>query len=569
VLCAPQFRRAGTTWPDGILTAPMPDFHSVAEATVDDLLELAPEEATSLGDHRFDDRVSDRSLAGADAAVRRLQARQRELEGVAGHLDPEAQVDAEVLANQLALQLFSYEEIRAPSWNPLVYNPGDGLFPLLTQETQPLEVRLRGVCARLEAIPHTVELAFRQLENPPRIHLETALQQHPGVVQLIRVEVDRLLSQATDLFLRGRVSRAQERALTAWKRFGRHLEEIGGDANGEFRLGERRFAEKLRLYLHSPLSPDEVVQRANARLDALTGELAEACRELAGGGGSPAETIRRALDQVAETRPNNETVLREAGSAVSDLTAAVVASGLFTVPDEPGDIEVVPEFMRGTASAYCMPAGPFEEGAHSKVMIAPTPDDWPQERAESFYKEINSAMLLMLMAHEAMPGHMLQLAVARRFKGPTRVRAAFANGPFVEGWACHAERIVGELGLGGLPARTQRIKVHIRTAINAILDSAVHVGGIDEREAMALMTERGFQEPAEAQGKWRRACLSSAQLSTYFVGYTELQDLFDKLAPVSSYDEVLAHGSPPPSLLAGLLQGGEVAAGARQAAPPG
>jgi uncharacterized protein (DUF885 family) len=546
----------------------MPDFHSVAEAAVDDLLELAPEEATSLGDHRFDDRVSDLSLAGADAAVRRLRARQGELEGVAGQLEPEAQVDAEVLANQLALQLFGYEEIRAPSWNPLVYNPGDGLFPLLTQETQPLEVRLRGVCARLEAIPHTVELAFRQLENPPRIHLETALQQHPGVVRLVRVEVDRLLSQATDLFLRGRVSRAQERALTAWKRFGRHLEEIGSGAEGEFRLGERRFAEKLRLYLHSPLSPDEVVKRANARLDALTEELAEACRELVGGGGSQTETIRRALDQVAEARPNNESVLGDAGSAVSDLTTAVRDSRLFTIPDDPGDIEVVPEFMRGTASAYCMPAGPFEEGAHSKVMIAPTPDEWPKERADSFYKEINSAMLVMLMAHEAMPGHMLQLAVARQFRGPTRVRAAFANGPFVEGWACHAERIVGELGLGGLPVRTQMIKIQIRTAINAILDSAVQAGDMDERQAIQLMTERGFQEPAEAQGKWRRACLSSAQLSTYFVGYTELQDLFDLLAPISSYDEVLAHGSPPPSLLARLLEGGPVRAAATQGAPP-
>jgi hypothetical protein len=128
---------------------------------------------------------------------------------------------------------------------------------------------------------------------------------------------------------------------------------------------------------------------------------------------------------------------------------------------------------------------------------------------------------------------------------------------------------VGELGLGGLAAHTQRIKVHIRTAINAILDSAVHAGGIDEKEAIALMTERGFQEPAEAQGKWRRACLSSAQLSTYFVGYTELQDLFDRLGPISSYDEVLAHGSPPPSLLAGLLQGTAVAALAREVTPPG
>ena len=35
---------------------------------------------------------------------------------------------------------------------------------------------------------------------------------------------------------------------------------------------------------------------------------------------------------------------------------------------------------------------------------------------------------------------------------------------------------------------------------------------------MALMTERGFQEEGEAAGKWRRALLTSTQLSTYFVG---------------------------------------------------
>lgn len=540
---------------DGILTPPMPSFHACAEAAVDRLLELAPEEATSLGDHRFDDQVWDRSLAGADAAVRSLRSLQGQLEEVAkGDLDPESQVDAAVLANQLALQIFSLEEIRAPAWNPLVYNPGDGLFPLLTQETQPPEVRLRGVCGRLEAIPGTVELALKQLENPPRVHVETALQQHPGVVQLLQAEVDRLSAQVSDLALRGRVERAQQQALTAWEAFGAYLQESLPSARGDFRLGERRFAQKLGLYLHSPLAPAEVVARARARLDAATEELAEAAAQLCGGGGSKQEVIRRALDQVAETRPDNRTVLDDARAALAELTAVVRSSGLFTIPDDPCDIEVVPEFMRGTASAYCMPAGPFEEGAHSKVMISPTPDEWSEERAQSFYREINSAMLVMLMAHEAVPGHMLQLAVARRFEGPTRVRAAFANGPFVEGWACQAERIVGELALGGLPVRTQQIKVHIRCAINAILDSAVHAEGVTEEEAIAFMVERGFQEPAEAQGKWRRACLSSAQLSTYFVGYTELQDLFQGLGPITSYDEVLAHGSPPPALLGQLLR---------------
>ncbi len=532
----------------------MTNFQALADATVDELLELSPEEATALGEHRFDDRLADRSQAGVEAATRRLRERQRELAGIdRTELEAEPKIDLEVLKNELELRILVAEEVHPTTWNPLVYNPGDGIFSLLSQATQPPELRLRSVCGRLEAIPGLVELAQRQLANPPRVHVETALQQHPGVVRLIQDEVDRLAANISDIGLRGRVAKAQSLAITAWATFGAYLEDALESAQGEFRLGPELFARKLRLDLHSPLSPEQVLARAEQRLEVLTEELAEACAELAGGDGSPREVIQRALDQVAETRPDDHTVLTEASGSLAELTSTVRASGLFTIPEDPYDLEVVPEFMRGTASAYCMPAGPFEEGAHSKVMIAPTPDDWPADRVESFYREINSAMLVMLMAHEAMPGHVLQLAVSRSFQGPTRARAAFFNGPFVEGWACHAERIVRELGLGGLPVRTQQIKVHLRCTLNAVLDAAVHAEGMGEEEAVTMLIKRGFQERAEAEGKWRRACLTSTQLSTYFVGYTELQDLFQKVGPISSYDPVLEHGSPPVSLLAGLL----------------
>ena len=71
-----------------------------------------------------------------------------------------------------------------------------------------------------------------------------------------------------------------------------------------------------------------------------------------------------------------------------------------------------------------------------------------------------------------------------------------------------------------------------------------------EPEALALMTGTGYQEEGEAVGKWRRALLTSAQLSTYFVGYAELAPV---VAGRSTYDEVLAHGSPPPRHLPTLL----------------
>jgi hypothetical protein len=76
---------------------------------------------------------------------------------------------------------------------------------------------------------------------------------------------------------------------------------------------------------------------------------------------------------------------------------------------------------------------------------------------------------------------------------------------------------------------------------------------------MALMTGRGFQEEGEAAGKWRRALLTSAQLSTYYVGYTEISDLARELlaGPGATeravHDRILAHGNPPVRLLRTVL----------------
>ena len=77
---------------------------------------------------------------------------------------------------------------------------------------------------------------------------------------------------------------------------------------------------------------------------------------------------------------------------------------------------------------------------------------------------------------------------------------------------------------------------------------------VDGREqAMALMTEQGFQQEREAAGKWVRAQLTSAQLPTYFVGFQEHLDLEkavrerdgEKFDLRKYNDTALSYGSPP------------------------
>src|SRR4029450_3149861 len=238
---------------------------------------------------------------------------------------------------------------------------------------------------------------------------------------------------------------------------------------------------------------------------------------------------------------------------------------LLRVYNDPGEIIVMPEIHRGVAVAYCDPPGPLERTPLATFYaISPTPSDWPPERVGSFFREDTSHMIHNLTVHEAMPGHVLQLAHSRRAQPPTGVRAAVGSGPFVEGWAVYAEKLMGAGGYGRRSVQMKQLKMQLRMIINAILDARVHAAGIPEAEAMALMTEQGFQEEGEAHGKWRRARLTSAQLSTYYVGYTEVNDLVrgvrgerPELSPRDLHDTVLSHGSPAPRHLRTLLQLGE------------
>jgi uncharacterized protein (DUF885 family) len=280
------------------------------------------------------------------------------------------------------------------------------------------------------------------------------------------------------------------------------------------------------------------------------------------------------LDRLAEDVPDAATILGFCRDALAAQTAFVTDRRLVSVFDDPVEVIAMPEIDRGVAVAYCDSPGPLESAPlPTFIAVSPAPADWPAQRVASFYREYNRHMVHNLVVHEAMPGHYLQLQHSRRFTGSgTAMRAALRSGAFVEGWAVYAERIMAEQGYPGdgdpRTVRMQQLKMQLRTIINAILDARIHGHGMTEAEAMTLMTGRGYQEEGEAAGKWRRALLTSAQLSTYYVGYTEVSDLARDLRAADPgqgdreiHDRMLAHGSPPARLLRTLLLPGPAAGG--------
>lgn len=546
------------------------EFAGLAREYLDDRAERHPDIATSLGDHRFDARL-------ADPSARALDEERRALDGWAARLaaidhdalSAEHRVDAAMMADSVARRVFEIDELREHTWNPLQANPGRAIYQLLARDFAPLPDRLGSVAARLAAIPAVLAEARRQLGRMPRVHLETAIGQFDGTTALVSKEIDAALEvEGSAPQCAAQLAQVRPAALEALTEHRTWLSAqlAGPDGFADPRIGPERFARKLSLTLSATADADAILARAEADLDRASEEIAELAAEMAGGAKPGPEVVREVLDRLAEDVPDDTTILEFCRDALAAQTAFVTDRRLLSVYDDPVELIVMPEIDRGVAVAYCDSPGPLEPSPLSTfIAVSPTPTDWPAERVASFYREYNRHMVHNLMVHEAMPGHYLQLQHSRRFTGSdTAIRAALRSGAFTEGWAVYTERIMAEQQYPGegdpRAVRMQQLKMQLRTIINAILDARIHGHGMTEAEAMALMTGRGYQEEGEAAGKWRRAQLTSAQLSTYYVGYSEISDLADDLRVADPgrtdqqvHDRMLAHGSPPVRLLRTLI----------------
>jgi uncharacterized protein (DUF885 family) len=535
---------------------------SVSARFLDEYLQHDPVHATEVGDHRFDAKWPDVTEAGQAEIRRRLVATLNDLTAIPrAELGVQSRIDAAMIETQLHYELFSQDELRELTWNPMTYTGliGNGLDPLVTRSFAPLEERMSSLRARLEGIPALVAAARTRLQSPPRIHTETAIKQNKGLVALCKTELAAQFAAVPAQ--KPALEAAAKAAAAALEGFQTFLEkDLLPRSNGDFRLGRARFEKKLRFLLDDAVDIDAVVKSARALLVTTHDEMLATSKELwpelmgkqpfpkAESGEEKKAAIRKVLDALAADHPTNATIVKETEKLLADATAFVREHDLVRVPDEPCQIIEMPEYRRGVSVAYCDASGPLEKKQETFYAISPTPKDWPKARADSFYREYNRSMLADLTVHEAMPGHFLQLMHNNRY--PSKVRAVFASGPFVEGWAVYTEWLMSRHGFGGPKVRMQRQKMVLRLAANAILDHGVHAGTMQEKDALDLMMKEAFQEEGEAVGKWQRARLTSAQLTTYFYGFTEMMLLRAQnegrkgFSERAYHDRLLSFGSP-------------------------
>ena len=249
--------------------APAADAALAAEfqAYLDQEFARRPLEATRQGDHRFDNMLDDVSPAARKDWPRHAQAALDRLARIKpADLSRSGQIDLEIFQHYLRYQLWLLENTHPFEQDPRVYNDyvSESVFLVLTQSTLPKHVNIRNAAARSEQIPKIVAAAKESLSHPPRAILETAIRQNRGSIAFYERGIFELVGESPQISELKTVAATAAAALKDYQEF---LEkDLLPQADGDWRLGKEKFAQKLELELERRLDGRRGARRRRGRV---------------------------------------------------------------------------------------------------------------------------------------------------------------------------------------------------------------------------------------------------------------------------------------------------------------
>jgi uncharacterized protein (DUF885 family) len=546
------------------------------EQFFDRFWQLKPDWAMQIGYYKYADRLAVPDAAAREETLAQLDEWLAELRAieVAG-LSPDVRADRAMLENELLADRWSLTELRAWQWNPSLYNVAEPFAQLRDLTFAPLDERLRIFSRRLVRVPDYYAAAKANLASPTREHTELAIEQNRGALAVFGPDLEQTIEMSSltaaeraTFNERLRAARAAIEDYVAWLEALAERLATGAAAARSFRLGAELYAQKFAFEIQSGDTAEALHARAVAEKSALHARMAT----LAGllwpkyfpNEAAPADaldTIGRVIARLADDHVAPSMLVREVERQIPELERFVREHDLIELDaSKPLVVRATPPHKRGIAGASIDAPGPYDADAPTYYNVTPL-DGERADRAESWLREYNRWMLPILNIHEAIPGHYVQLVYANR--SPSLIKSIFGNGAMIEGWAVYSERLMLEAGYEEHRAEAWLVysKWNLRTVCNTILDYGVHVLGMNEAQALDLLTREAFQTEAEAHEKWRRVQLTSVQLTSYFSGYSAILELREQLKREQAgtfelrrfHEQLLSYGSAPVRVIRELM----------------
>ena len=521
-----------------------------------------PTSGTVAGYHQYDTKLEDLSRASIDSEVAALHGFDKRVSAIPPQsLDLTTRGDRDLVLNDIRSRLLTMQTIRPWAKNADGYSSmcAGAVFSLMERKFAPADDRLRSVIAREKRMPGLIAEAHTNLQNPPRVFTEIAIEQLPGIIAFFQHDVPLAFADAQDAALKSDFAQTNASVIASLTDYLAWLKtDLLPRSHGDFRIGAETFSKKL-LYdemVDVPLPRLLEIGYADMRLNQQ--HFAEVAKEL-----EPSKSPREVLEELGNQHPAPNQLLDAFRATFTSLIDFIRTHHIVTIPSEVRPVlEETPPFMRATTQASMDSPGPFETHAPTSYFNVTLPDrSMTPAQVEGYMHSFNIGTVISTSVHEAYPGHYVQYLYS--LEAPSRVRKILTANTNIEGWAHYTEQMMLDNGYGqpGTGAKDEREAKFLRLGQlqDALLRNArfivgiqMHTGNMTYDQAVEFFQKEGYQPKETAEVEAKRGAGDPTYLY-YTLGKLEImklrEDLMKKQGAAFSlqnfHDQFLRQGFPP------------------------
>src|SRR3954451_7144441 len=224
-------------------------FTSLAREYLEDIYRRQPTQATDLGIHKYDDRLENYSRQGvmdAIAAARGFRDRANAIDPSA--LSADTKLDREQLLHAIDSRILTLAVVRPWAKDADSYSSGltNTAYIMIKRQFAPPAERLRKLIAREKAMPAALLEARKNIENPPLIYTQIAIEQLDGNRSFFETAVPGAFKDLQDKALLDEFKQTNGAVITALAAYKKWLQgDLLKRSNGEFAFGEDTYRKKL------------------------------------------------------------------------------------------------------------------------------------------------------------------------------------------------------------------------------------------------------------------------------------------------------------------------------------
>ena len=540
----------------------------------EDTLKHSPEFASTIGDKRYNDQISDYSVKAVNDGLEREENFLMRLAAI----DPAGLTDQEKISRELLLRHFAEDAEAADfkEWEMPVNQMGGvhTTYPQLVAQLSFTTVKdYDDWIARLHAIPKAFDqvaanmsIGMADHRVPPKYLLQKALEQVKGLAG--QKPEDSPLALPLKSFPASIKPAEQERiktemldaigkeVLPAYLRFARFLEvsyiPAGRAEPGISSLpdGAKYYQFLIRRTTTTDLTAEQIHQIG---LDEVKRDEAEMLVIASKLGFADMKSFRASL----KTNPKLHPASREAllGAYRSYLTPmqAKLPQLFGRLPKAPFEVAAVPDFLEKTSAPAYYEAGTPDGSRPGRLRI------------DTFNAADRNLYAVEAIAyHEGIPGHHLQISIAQELDDVPTFRKFGSYTAYSEGWGLYSERLGKDVGFYQDPYSDYgRLEADIWRAIRLVVDTGVHSQHWTREQMVQYFIDHSAIDETSIQAEVDRYIAWPSQALAYKIGQLKILELRDRAKAAlgdkfdlrAFHDQVLDAGALPLDVLSDRMDG--------------